>query len=253
MINFIKHKANKHFSKRYLNISDNLKTYREAEKEEIIESEVNHNFEADMYLEKLEQDNEKVSCCQSLSITPFNSYNKIAFVRLISHLLYFFFLQKMERSDSNDILGTYFRPRRAAELIHQNKVLNFWKDYSKKNNRTSYNNWMTPTALANNNLSNPSSATWQPIPTSAAFKTIRNGNVIEPQRRTLDDVINKPYYGVRPTSNVHLNNNILTPNPSNNMYKPLNYLHYFNETGDRALHSLRKPITPAPFLRENLT
>lgn len=39
---------------------DNIKTFREAEKEEILESEVNHNFEADMYLEKLEQDNEKV-------------------------------------------------------------------------------------------------------------------------------------------------------------------------------------------------
>lgn len=37
------------------------------------------------------------------------------------------FSQKQERSDSNDILGTYFRPRRAAELIHQNKVLNCWK------------------------------------------------------------------------------------------------------------------------------
>lgn len=40
---------------------DNLKTFREAEKDEILDSEVNHNFEADMYLEKLEQDNEKVT------------------------------------------------------------------------------------------------------------------------------------------------------------------------------------------------
>lgn len=39
---------------------DNLKTFRDAEKEEILESEMNHNFEADMYLEKLEHDNEKV-------------------------------------------------------------------------------------------------------------------------------------------------------------------------------------------------
>ncbi|XP_031627894.1 osmotic avoidance abnormal protein 3 isoform X2 [Contarinia nasturtii] len=121
--------------------ADNLKTFREAEKEEILESEVNHNFEADMYLEKLEQDNEK----------------------------------KMERSDSNDILCTYFRPRRAAELIHQNKVANLWKDYSKKTNRTTINNWMTPTALANN-LSSPSSATWQPIPNSATLKSLRNPN-----------------------------------------------------------------------------
>lgn len=41
-------------------ISDNMKTFREAEKEEVLETEMNHNFEADMYLEKLEQDNEKV-------------------------------------------------------------------------------------------------------------------------------------------------------------------------------------------------
>lgn len=41
-------------------ISDNLKTFRDAEKEEILESEMNHNFEADMYLEKLEHENEKV-------------------------------------------------------------------------------------------------------------------------------------------------------------------------------------------------
>lgn len=40
---------------------DNLKTFRDAEKEEILESEMNHNFEADMYLEKLEHDNEKVN------------------------------------------------------------------------------------------------------------------------------------------------------------------------------------------------
>lgn len=44
----------------HFTISDNMKAYRDAEKEEILETEVNHNFEADMYLEKLEQD-EKVS------------------------------------------------------------------------------------------------------------------------------------------------------------------------------------------------
>lgn len=165
--------------------------------------------------------------------------------------MYICSLQKIERSDSNDILGTYFRPRRAAELIHQNKVLNFWKDYSKKNVRTPLNNWMTPTALANN-LSSPNSATWQPNSNSAAFKSMQNGNVIQHPRRTLDVIINsnnKPNYGVRPTSNVHLNNSSLAPN----LYKPLNYLHYFNETGDRMLHSLRKPITPSPFLRDNMT
>lgn len=154
----------------------------------------------------------------------------------------------MERSDSNDIVGTYFRPRRAAELIHQNKVLNCWKDYSKKNNR---NNWMTPTALANN-LSSPNSATWQPIPNSAVFKTIRNGNSIENKIKTLDDVLSNPFYALRPTENLlHLNGNSIAPN-NYNMYKPLNYPHYFNETGDRALHSLRKPITSTPFRRDDL-
>lgn len=38
-----------------------MKSFRDAEKEEILETEMNHNFEADMYLEKLEQDNEKVN------------------------------------------------------------------------------------------------------------------------------------------------------------------------------------------------
>lgn len=37
-----------------------MKAYREAEKEEMLETEMNHNFEADMYLEKLEHENEKV-------------------------------------------------------------------------------------------------------------------------------------------------------------------------------------------------
>lgn len=199
-----------------------------------------------MYLEKLEQDNEKVISNDSswLQCCNFSSDNWIR--------ISYFSPQKIERSDSNDILGTYFRPRRAAELIHQNKVLNFWKDYSKKNNRPPLNNWAVPTALANN-LSNPSSATWQP--NSAVYKPMLNGNVIEHPRRTFDDTMNKsakPYYGVRPTSNVHLNNSSLASN-SYNLHKPLNYLHYFNETGDRMLHSLRKPITPSPFLRDNMT
>lgn len=38
-----------------------MKAFRDAEKEETLETEMNHNFEADMYLEKLEQDNEKVN------------------------------------------------------------------------------------------------------------------------------------------------------------------------------------------------
>lgn len=37
--------------------SDHMKT---IEKDENMEPEVNHNFEADMYLEKLDQENEKV-------------------------------------------------------------------------------------------------------------------------------------------------------------------------------------------------
>lgn len=49
---------------------DNMKASREAEKGDILEPEVNHNFEADMYLEKLEQDNEKVSCAL-IGITNF--------------------------------------------------------------------------------------------------------------------------------------------------------------------------------------
>lgn len=36
-----------------------MKTFRDAERGETLEAELNHNFEADMYLEKLEQD-EKV-------------------------------------------------------------------------------------------------------------------------------------------------------------------------------------------------
>lgn len=49
------------------------------------------------------------------------------FVGVFNKFVVASFAQKQERSDSNDILGTYFRPRRAAELIHQNKVLNCWK------------------------------------------------------------------------------------------------------------------------------
>lgn len=52
----------------FIFVLDNLKTFREAEKEEILESEMNHNFEADMYLEKLEHENEKVIRRKSIAI-----------------------------------------------------------------------------------------------------------------------------------------------------------------------------------------
>lgn len=41
--------------------TDNMKVFREADKEEMLETEMNHNFEADMYLEKMEHDSEKVN------------------------------------------------------------------------------------------------------------------------------------------------------------------------------------------------
>lgn len=64
-------------------IPDNLKTFRDAEKEEILESEMNHNFEADMYLEKLEHENEKVICFH------LNWHKKSQFP-LLNKTLYFF-------------------------------------------------------------------------------------------------------------------------------------------------------------------
>lgn len=81
-----------------------------------------HNFEADIVLEKLDQEHEKVSQNENLNFSNF----------LLTLTFFDFFLseQKQERSDSNNILGTYFRPRRAAELINQNKVLNCWKGES---------------------------------------------------------------------------------------------------------------------------
>lgn len=160
----------------------------------------------------------------------------------------------MERSDSNDIVGTYFRPRRAAELIHQNKTLNCWKDYTKQNNRPLHN-WMTPAALSNG-ISHPINIPWQPIPASATLQSLRNGNDF----KTQDELRNKPFYGVRPTKNFLLNTNInpplATPSINNNnfSYKSLNYPNYFNESGggDRMLHTLRRPIAPVPFLREEM-
>lgn len=179
-------------------------------------------------------------------------------------ILFYFFSQKIERSDGNDILGTYFRPRRAAELIHQNKVLNCWKDYTKKSNRT-LNNWMTPSALANN-LNGSANVPWQPIPASAALHSIRNGNattIKNAKQKTLDEIRNKPFYGVRPTQNVHLNNNNLmntnansllnAPNPNQILFDSLNFSNYFNEAGgDRMLQTLRRPIAPVPLLRDEM-
>lgn len=213
-----------------------MKSFRDAEKEEILETEMNHNFEADMYLEKLEQDNEKVNDQNSKVVSKTNNFKLHIRIKIVQYF------QKMERSDSNDILGTYFRPRRAAELIHQNQVLHFWKDYKKTGQ--ALGSWMTPTTLPNH-TSSPN--TWQPIPSSAMLKSVRNGNTSS--RNTLDDLKNKPFYGVRPT-HVQLNNNSVATN-DHNMYKTLNYPHYSNETGDRTLHSLRNPITPTPFLRDN--
>lgn len=138
-------------------------------------------------------------------------------------------------------MSTYFRPRRAAELIHQNKVLNTWKEYKKPNLLSS---WTTPPSLTNGTTnSNPMS--WQPIPSSAAVKSVRNGNTSP--KKTLE----KPFYGVRPTLNVTFNCNSLTPDKSI-VNKPLNYPHYLNETGaERSLNSMRSPFMPAAFMRDN--
>lgn len=51
-----------------------MKSFRDAEKEEILETEMNHNFEADMYLEKLEQDNEKVNDQNSKVVSKTNNF-----------------------------------------------------------------------------------------------------------------------------------------------------------------------------------
>lgn len=91
---------------------------------------------------------------------------------------------------------------------------------------------------------------WQPIPCSAAVKSVRNGNTSP--RKTLDDLKNKPFYGVRPTLNVNFNSNSLTSDNSI-VNKPLNYPHYLNETGggERSLNSMRSPFMPAAFMRDN--
>lgn len=148
----------------------------------------------------------------------------------------------MERSDSNDILCTYFRPRRAAELIQQNQVLNLWKDYKK--NGQSLGSWMTPTMP--NHIKSPS--VWPQIPNSAAMNSVRNGNISS--RSNFDELKNKPFYGIRPTLNVkfELDSNSLATN--NNLNKKFNHSHYSNEAGS-TLQLQRNPIMPTPFLRDN--
>lgn len=152
----------------------------------------------------------------------------------------------MERSDGNDILGTYFRPRRAAELIHQNKMLNHWKDNKRPD--LSLGNWMGTSTLANSVMSPSSKTAWQTMPGSAAMKSVRNGNTSS--RDTFDDLKNKPFYGVRPSLNVQPNNNSFATDT--NFNKSLNYPNCFNGTGDRLLSSMRNPFrTTTTFARDN--
>lgn len=98
---------------------------------------------------------------------------------------------------------------------------------------------MTPAVP--NHLKSPNAMAWQPIPSSAAINSVRNGNTSS--RNTFDDLKNKPFYGVRPTLNVQLNSN-------DNMHKKLISPHYSNETGSTLL-SLRNSIMPTPFMRDN--
>lgn len=115
---------------------------------------------------------------------------------------------------------------------------------------------MTPAALSNG-ISSSMNMPWQPIPASATLQSLRNGNNI----KTQDELRNKPFYGVRQTQNFNfLNKNInssfaISSNNNNNIScKSLNYPNYFNEAGggDRMLQTLRRPIAPVPFLREDI-
>lgn len=113
---------------------------------------------------------------------------------------------------------------------------------------------MTPAALSNS-ISSPMNMQWQPIPTPATLQSLRNGNDI----KTQDELRNKPFFGVRPTKNFLLNTNInplaISSNNNNEFsYKSLNYTNYFNEAGgvDRMLQTLRRPIAPVPFMREEM-
>lgn len=113
---------------------------------------------------------------------------------------------------------------------------------------------MTPVALSNG-ISGSINMPWQPIPASATLQSLRNGNDI----KTQDDLRNKPFYGVRLTKNSFLNTNINSPlaissnniNNNNSSYKSLNYL-IEPGGGDRMLQTLRRPIAPVPFLRQEM-
>lgn len=96
---------------------------------------------------------------------------------------------------------------------------------------------------------------WQPIPCSAAVKSVRNGNASP--KKTVDDLKNKPFYGVRPSLNVTFTSNSFAPD-NTILNKPLNYPHYLNETGgggggagERQMSSMRSPYMPATFMRDN--
>lgn len=98
---------------------------------------------------------------------------------------------------------------------------------------------MTPTALANN-ISSLNSVPWQPIPSSAALQTIRNGNLIKHSIRKSKDAKRNEFFGVRP---IQLNTSqALAPNVQ--LFQSLNYSNYFNETGERTLQALRRPTAP---------
>lgn len=60
LLNFMKIIPVNFITKKIYSFPDNMKTFRDTEKDDVLETEMNHNFEADMYLEKLEHDNEKV-------------------------------------------------------------------------------------------------------------------------------------------------------------------------------------------------
>lgn len=146
-------------------------------------------------------------------------------------------------------MGTYFRPRRAAELIHQNKVLNVWKDYSKQNNRP-LNSWMTPTALAHT-ITSPLSAQWQAIPASAALQSIRNGNTIKNEHKVQSNLTDRPLNSVRPTTNILANSFSNSKKISPSFYNTLNYPNHLNEAGDRTLQALKRPVIAFSSRAEN--
>lgn len=109
---------------------------------------------------------------------------------------------------------------------------------------------MTPTALAHN-ISSPLSAPWQTIPASAALQSIRNGNnTIKNVDEAQNDVVRKPLNSVRPIPNAYLNSHNSNNNQNFYIFKTLNYPNYLNESGDRTLQVLKRPVV-AFSLREN--